>query len=468
MGMHFKLVIMVVALQLLPGCSAPATEKSSLSSMPELPSQWRQAALTSSDPVSAQWWLQFNNDELNGLIERAHQQSPDIALSLARIRQAGASAHIAGAAQWPAVTVTLSRDRREFVDDNRLTTNNWNAGLSAGYELDLWGRVRAQKQGALQLLQASRYDRDAIRLTVTAAVARQWIERVKLQEQLTIARLNRDNAGELLQLVAARYRSGAVSELDYVQQRGTLATLERRVESLQQQYHQAGTVLAVLLGETASLETTTHSLTEVILPVVQVDVPAALLARRPDIARAEAELVAAKADIAVARSAMLPTLNLSAGIAGSNDRFSGLFDNTLYNLAAGLSAPVFQGGRLRAGYELAGAKHEAVLIQYHKAIIDAIADVQQALDAVDGSAIQQRMQLTELQQAERALVIAESRYRSGAGSLMDLLHAQQNVYSARANASELKAEQLQAGISLYKALGGGWNTPASAQAISAR
>lgn len=457
MNRYFSLATMVIALQLLAGCSAPGVENASLSAAPVLPSQWRQPSLAERDPVSAQWWLQLDNDELNELVERAHQQSPDILLAVARIQQASASAQVAGAAQWPSVTANLSRDRREFVDDNRLTTNNWNAGLSAGYELDLWGRIRAQKQGALQLLQASRFDQDAIRLTTTAAVANQWIERVRLQEQLTIARLNRDNASELLQLVEARYRSGAVSELDYVQQRGTLATLERRVDSLQQQYHQAGTVLAVLLGETTSRDTTTDSLASLIVPDIQVAVPAALLARRPDIARAEAELVAAKADIAVARATMLPTLNLSAGIAGSNDRFSGLFDNTLYNLAAGLSAPIFQGGKLRAGYALAGARHEAVLVQYHKTIIEAIADVQQALDRVDGSATQQRMQLTELQQAERALVIAESRYRSGAGSLMDLLHAQQNVYAARATSSELKAEQLQAGISLYKALGGGWS-----------
>ncbi|HWV62831.1 MAG TPA: TolC family protein, partial [Oxalicibacterium sp.] len=220
------------------------------------------------------------------------------------------------------------------------------------------------------------------------------------------------------------------------------------------------TALAILLGrDVASLTLATDDFAALQLPAIGAGLPSMLLARRPDIAQAEAQLRAADADVVAARAAMFPTLTLTAGIAARSNRSHTLFDNPVYDTAAGLFAPIFNAGRLAAGRDLAIAQREELLAQYRQAIVAAYGDVEIALNAIAGIDAQSVAQEEEARQAQRALTLAESRYRAGAETALVLLDAQRTLYGAQDAVAQLHMQRLQAAVGLYRALGGGWQLP---------
>jgi outer membrane protein TolC len=193
-------------------------------------------------------------------------------------------------------------------------------------------------------------------------------------------------------------------------------------------------------------------------PAIDAGVPSQLLSRRPDIARAEAELAAAQADVTVARAAMLPTLTLTAEIGSGADRASDILRSPFYNLTAGLLAPVFNNGRLGAERDKAVARQQELLETYRGAIINGFADVEKALNSIRGLDEQRQWQGEELRQAQTAFDIAQSRYQAGAEDLLTVLETQRTLYAAQDLNVQLRLSRLQASVALYKALGGGWQS----------
>ena len=427
----------------------------------ELPSVWRHAQVDdTTGPIDAQWWRSFGSTELDAVIARARSQSNDLAAAVSRVRQADARARIAGAALQPQVTASLGIGREgRLGGDATVAGSTYAAGFAATYELDLWGRA-ALRDEALQGSRASTFDRDTVRLTVTADVAGSWLLALALRERAEIATRNLDNARRVLALVEARSRAGAVSPLDLAQQRGLVAAQRRAHAALRQQASDAETALALLLGTTAkAFELQGPRLDALQVPVIGVDAPSALLVRRPDIARAEARLAAADANVLAARAALLPTVSLSATVGTGESRFGRLFDNPLYGLAAGLAAPVFDGGRLAGNRQLAEAKREELLADYRAAIVGAFADAETALNGVLAIDAQAAAQAAELAEARRAAELSEARYRAGAETLLALLDAQRTLYAAQDLSVQLRMARLQARVSLYRAMGGGWQEP---------
>lgn len=428
----------------------------------ELPSVWRHAQVDdTTGPIDAQWWRSFGSTELDAVIARARSQSNDLAAAVSRVRQADARARIAGAALQPQVTASLGIGREgRLGGDATVAGSTYAAGFAATYELDLWGRSAALRDEALQGSRASTFDRETVRLTVTADVAGSWLLALALRERAEIATRNLDNARRVLALVEARSRAGAVSPLDLAQQRGLVAAQQRAHAALRQQASDAETALALLLGTTAkAFELQGPRLDALQVPVIGVDAPSALLLRRPDIARAEARLAAADANVLAARAALLPTVSLSATVGTGESRFGRLFDNPLYGLAAGLAAPVFDGGRLAGNRQLAEAKREELLADYRAAIVGAFADAETALNGVSAIDTQAAAQAAELAEARRAAELSEARYRAGAETLLALLDAQRTLYAAQDLSVQLRMARLQARVSLYRAMGGGWQEP---------
>lgn len=425
----------------------------------ELPRAWRHAqAPDASGPIDAQWWHSFGSTELDALIARAQLQSNDLAAAVARVRQADARARIAGAALRPRVTATLGASREGRLGGNAAVAGStYAAGFAASYEFDLWGRDAALRDEALQGLRASIFDRDAMRLTLSADVAGTWLLALALRERIGIAGRNLDNARRVLALVESRSRAGAVSPLDLAQQRGLVAAQQRALVTLQQQADDAETALAVLLGMAAPApELRATRLDALQVPVVGAGAPSSLLVRRPDIARAEARLASADANVLSARAALLPSVGLGASAGTGQARFSRMFDNPLYSLAAGLTAPVFDGGRLAGARHLAEAGREELLANYRAAIVAAFADVETALNGMSAVDAQAQAQAVELTEARRAAELSEARYRAGAETLLALLDAQRTFYAAQDLAVQLRMARLQARVSLYRAMGGGW------------
>lgn len=457
----------IPAALLLAGCTTPlatqlASETAQGTRPPDAAPQWRQPQASSvPSNLTLAWWRSFGSIELVGLLETAERDSFDLAAAVARVRQAQATATIAGAALLPAVgaNVGVTREARLGGDGNDATVNTtrYQAGLTASYEFDFWGRHAALRDSAGALLRAARFERDTVYLTLTAAVASAWLQTAGLRERVAIAELSVASARRLLSVFESRARAGAANPLELAQQRGVLAAQLRARAALEQQARDSQTTLALLLGRNPSLPAPASAeSTPLQAPEIGAGVPAALLTRRPDLARAEAQLAASNADIAAARAAMLPRLTLGADLAVGGNRLGRLFDNPLYGLAAGLAAPIFDAGRLAAGRDLALAQREELLANYRRAIVAAFGDVETALNAVAGLDAQRGAQQEELQQARRALNLAESRYRAGAETSLTLLDAQRTLYAAQDAAAQLHTLRLQAAVSLYKALGGGW------------
>ncbi|WP_220812686.1 efflux transporter outer membrane subunit [Pseudomonas paralcaligenes] len=424
--------------------------------LPEAPQAWRHAPLAGEAP-NQDWWRGFASAELDALIEQALAGNHDLAAAAARLRQAEASARAAGAPLLPRLDGTLGANREgRLGGDAETVGTRYSGGLAASYEVDLWGRLAADHDAALAELAASRFDRDALRLTLTASVADAWLRQIALGERLRLAGLNLANAERVLATVEARQAAGAATPLELAQQRGLVAEQRRIREELRQQVDDVRSQLAVLLGQGEPAEQARSALASLDVPTLDGGLPSELLLRRPDLARAEARLSAADADLRAARAALLPRLNLSAGASGSANRLSRLFADPVYSLAAALAAPIFDGGALAAERDRSAARREELLADYRKSIVEAFADVQVALNAGAGVDAQWQAQQEVQAQAERALRLAEQRYRAGADDLLNLLDAQRTLYAAEDQSAQLRLARLQTGVALARALGGGW------------
>lgn len=413
-------------------------------------------------PVDALWWRQLGSSELDALVAQALAQNQDLAMALARVGSARAQARIAGAQRLPELTAQADASRQGRLGGHAAVDGQAHSvGFAARYELDLWGRQAALQREARQGLRASVFERDAVQLSVAAEVASSWLQWLGLRERAAIADGSLENARRVLRLVASRHDAGAAAALELAQQRGLVAAREREFAQLRQQARHAETALAVLLGLPAPPAPAGEGagpvrLEALRIPAISAGLPSQLLVRRPDLAQAEARLAAADANVQAARAALLPRVTLSASLGLQGQAAGGLFDNPLYSLAAGLAAPVFDGGRLAGERALAEARREELLGAYRAAIIGAFADTETALQAIAGADAQAAAQAEELRQAQRAAALSESRYRAGAETLLVLLDAQRVLYAAQDQHVQLRQARLQARVALYRALGGGW------------
>lgn len=449
---------------MVPGLNACGVTTPAPSSDIVIPANWRYHSTISANANAtddAEWWRRFGSAELNSLIQRAQTANLDVQAAQMRLRQANALVRVAGAALYPEVEGNLTAGRESSLQGNpsedEAAGNYFALGLAASYELDLWGTNRARKMAAKANYDASRYDLVAVRLSVTSAVASAWLQVAGARERLAISRLNLDNAQRVLATVESRHRYGAAMPLELAQQRSLVAGQKHDVAELQQQANDSETALAVLLGTPVeALHVEINSLRDLRWPSIDAGVPSDLLARRPDVAGAEAQLHAASANFSAARAAQWPAVTLGIGIEAVSDLWSRLFDTQLYQLAGTLTAPLFNGGRLRAQRDVAEAQMLELLANYRNSMVAALNDVDAGLNTIAGLDARLDAQNEQLQQAQLAFDYAESRYRAGADTLLVLLDAQRTLYAAQNSNVRIRQARLQATVAIYKALGGGW------------
>jgi len=461
--MKVRLTFLAASL-LLAACSSPAPR---LDSGVQPPSAWQSADTPGALQSNRQWWTQFGSPELERLVEQARLGSYDLAAAVARVRQAEASATIAGAPLLPELKAGLNANRQKLIHgkgysqldvspENR-SLDYYDAELSASYEIDFWGGKRAARDSAVFGVQASEFDRATVELTLLSGVANSYTQALALREQARIAELNLKNAQNVLHLVQTRFDAGSATALELAQQKSLVAEQQRRLPLVQQQAREALISLAALLGQPVqALPLPEQSFAQLHWPDIASGVPSDLLIRRPDIASAEAKLAAAQADVTVARAAMLPKITLTASLGSGADLAADLLRTTFYNLSSGLTAPIFNNGRLSAERDKAKARQDELLETYRGAIINGFADVEKALSSIRGLDEQRQWQSEELNQAQTAFDIAQSRYQAGAEDLLTVLQTQRTLYAAQDLNVQLRLSRLQASIALYKALGGGW------------
>ncbi|WP_166646458.1 efflux transporter outer membrane subunit [Zavarzinia compransoris] len=411
---------------------------------------------------AADWWRGFASDELDRLVAEARQNNTDLGQAVARVAQAEAQLRAAGASLWPALSLSLGADGRRPAGGNQWG-DSYSAGLSASYEVDFWGANAADRAASAAALDASGFDQETVALTVTAGVATTYLQVLSLRDRLDVARRNLAIAEDVLRLVEVKVGAGAASDLDLAQQRTVVAQRRASIPPLEQQLREQATALAVLLGRVpGGFEVAGQSLDPVKVPGVAAGLPASLLQRRPDLKAAETRLIGADADIHAARAAFFPQVSLSAGMSLADGALGGVFSlsNAAYSIGASLVQAIFDGGRRAAQQDLAEARKVELLEAYRGAILAAFRDAEVALGAVDALNRQRLLQDEVLAQARRALELAQVQYRAGSTDLLAVLSAQQSLYSAEDAAAQVKLSALQAVVTLYRVLGGGWQAPA--------
>jgi multidrug efflux system outer membrane protein len=454
-----KTVCIAIALA-LSGC---ATVSPMLQPNVSAPAAWNEGAAQASAPLSAEWWSAFGSDELKTLVTAALAGSPDLAIAMERVKQAEAQVRVAGASLFP--TLNLGAGSSSRVTDSEGASSRRNDAssvtLSASYELDLWGRNAADVRAADASYRATAFDRDAAQLTLVAGVATGYFEVLSLRGRLAIARENLAIAERVQSLVAIRARNGAASQLDVERQQATVLSQRAALLPLEQQEKQTLAALAVLTGRVPEgFDVKGASLADLAIPAVNPGLPAELLVRRPDLAAAEAQVASANGNVAAARAALLPGIQLtgSAGLTSAAllSVLSG--PTSAISLAVSILQPIFDGGRLRGQVAISESRERELVEGYRKAILTAFSDVEQALIAVSRSAQRETLQAQVQESARNALRLAEIRYREGADDLLTVLDAQRTLFQAQDQLAAIRLDRLAGTVGLYKALGGGWST----------
>lgn len=423
--------------------------------------------------IGSDWPKLFRSSELNGLVAIAVQDNLDLAGAVARISQAEAQAASAGALLFPTLDGSVSGQRSATPgtvssDNGPFTTsvsNQFGAGLTASYALDVWGRYRSLQSAGSATAEAARYDRDALAVSIAASTANTYFSILAAKDRIALKKDNVALAGHVLEAIRARVSVGTASALDIAEQESILATQKAAIPALEQQVMQGRNQLAILLGRPPEgFLTKADGLKSLTVPGIGAGLPSSLLFRRPDIARAEADLRAAEANIEAARAAYLPSFDLT--LKGGNE--SRMLENMLRpdaafaSALAGMTAPIFDGGSLDASLALQSGRRGESVAAYRKAIISAFGDVENGLIAAKQSRLQEELQGDVVAATRRAYAISEERLRAGTIDLVTLLTVQQNLFQAEENLIQSRLNRLQSAISLIQALGGGFEVKADA------
>jgi multidrug efflux system outer membrane protein len=454
---------------LLAACATPETNKPAL----DLP------AATAQAPAGLdRWWTLFNDAQLTALIEEALANNLDLRTAVARIDEARANLQLARSALFPSLDVTASSNRAKRSEATALrqgppfTSTTHDLGLAAAYEVDLWGKLRSGRNAADASLLATRYDVQTVRIALAAQVATTYFSLRAFDAELALTKATLATRDENVRLQQRRREAGVASEYEFAQAEAERAAVAAAVPPLERAVAQTEAALAALAGRSARAVYAPQVARGVDLekfdpgPEVPAGLPSDLLARRPDVRRAEAALVAADARIAEARAQYFPSLTLTASLGGESAELSDLLTSParVWSIAAGLVQPIIGAKRIGAQVDAATARREQAALGYQQAVQAAFRDVHDALVAQRSARAALTAQEERRAKLAEALRLAELRYRGGYSSYLEVLDAQRGLLSAERERIAALRDRQAALVDLYKALGGGW----SADGIASR
>src|SRR5882757_2692191 len=417
-------------------------------------------------PPTLDWWRGFRSTELTGLMEEAQTVNLDIAAATARFIQADAQARIAGAALLPSLQgngqETYSRtsgSSASGLTNGGREVVNYTASLSASYELDFWGKNRDAAQAAEETAFANRFDRDVVALTTLTTVANAYFQVLAAQDRLRTAQQNIASATRILNAIKDRFKAGTGTDLDVAQQEAVLANQRASVPPLRQTLDQNINALATLVSRPPeALHVSGGSLNQIAIPRVTPGLPSELLTQRPDIRRQEAQLASATANVGSARAQFFPSIQLTGQGGYQSQALVSLFQPhaTFFSLVGGLTQPIFDGGRILGNFEYTRAKQDELLQTYRKTVVQAFTDVDNALVAIRETTRRLQLQRDVLAASRRAFGLAEQQLKAGTADIVTVLNTQLTLFQAEDAYSQAQLARLLAIVSLYQALGGGW------------
>ena len=449
---RYKLTTLAISATLITGCST-LTRSEYQAPEVQVPQQWQQTS--PQQPVLPDaWWEQFQDPELNQLIERVLETNNDLALATLTLREARLEAGVTSDDSLPQFSSSLSAEK-EWKLKNRNSSNSYSASASVSYELDLWGRVSASIDAAKWSAMASAEDRESTAQSLVATAASLYWQIGYLNERLTLSEENLNDAKQTLTLTQKQYQSGAASRLDVLEARQSFTSLEISHSELKQQFTEANNALAILFNQPPqNMHLAITKLPDTPLPDIAAGIPADLLARRPDVKSALYELKSALASKDETASSYLPTLTLTGSIGDSSSQLEKLLQNPVGTLGAGLVLPFLQWNQMELNKQISEVQYQSTIVSYRKALYEAFEDVDNALSARQQYLYQGEKLKLQYEDAKAAERIYTSQYNNGAIGLTDLLDAQQDRRSTEASLLENRYNQYVVQSTLYQALGG--------------
>ena len=408
--------------------------------------------------VQDDWLATFSDVRLEELVAEAIQYNADLRAAAARAEQAAAYVRAAGGKLWPAVTA-LGRGGGEMSgDDSGL--QGWL--VSASWELDLWGRVRYSKRSAEEQYASTEADFRFARQSLAALVAKSWFlaTEARLQEELLTSAV--DAAAKLLELAEHRHRVGIGNELDVASARVTLQTYRDSLRQVQFAKEQSLRALELLIGRYPAAEIVVPTVFADLSSEVPAGLPSELLERRPDIIAAEKRVAASFSRVKEAQAARLPSISITGGVSDITSELFVLEDreDPVWSAGGQILAPLFRGGELKAQVEIRTAEQKQAVAQYVQTALKAFSDVENALSSQLALRQRQEILTAAVADSERALTLAQTRYRVGAGDLRSVQQQQVAYLSSRMNLLRVQSEQRVQRVNLHLALGGDFTAEA--------
>ena len=425
------------------------------------PQHWRephQGAIA----VDAHWWRALGDDTLSALVQTALVRNTDVLGAVARVDEARALVNVAEAARLPALNAALGLQAARSLEPTGLTnTRVVQPGLQASWEADLWGRLRSQVRAAALQYQASEAEREGVALGVAGATAQAYVALLALDAQLALTRATAASRAEALRLATDQARVGYISQLQLTQAQSEHEAVLQAIPELELAVVRQENAVRLLAGELPGPVERKAAFAALQLPPVPAALPSQLLARRPDIAQRAFLLAATGAGLEARRAAFLPQVSLSAQLGSL--LVNGLHYDpvTVWNVGGSILAPLFTGGRLAAQVEAAAAQRDQAAFAYRRSVLTAFSEVENGLSGVDRLALQ----MVHAQQRRailvRSLEFARDRYQAGYASYLEQLDAERNLYRLELDTITLRRSQFDNAITLYRALGGGWQAPSA-------
>jgi NodT family efflux transporter outer membrane factor (OMF) lipoprotein len=471
--MRYSLIAITLAAGLLAGCAvgpnyARPTVKVPASFRAPEPLPPPQAASL----ADLKWFEVFKDEKLQALVRTALEQNYDLREAVSRVEQARANLGITRSNQFPQVSASgaveitrLSRGGQtplpvSFVKDQN---RNWGeATLNLlSFEVDIWGRLRRATEGARANLLNAEENRKAVITTLVSDVASDYFNLLQLDHELEISRSTLETRRESLRLTLQRQGGGVATLLDLRQAEQLVSTAAQTIPTLQQQIEQTENQISLLVGKNPDGVVRGRKFVDQEMPPeVPTGLPSSLIERRPDIRAAEQALIAANANIGVAKAAYFPQLSLSGLLGGQSTQLSSLFSgpHSTWSFVPQVTQPIFTAGRLKSGVRLAEAEHQSALIQYERTIQTAFTEVSNALIAhqrTRESRLEQEHLVAALQDRKR---LAYVRYRGGVDTQLNALDADRDLFQAELTLAQIRYSELVSVVQLYKALGGGWQS----------
>ncbi|WP_437440699.1 efflux transporter outer membrane subunit [Raoultella terrigena] len=426
----------------------------------QIPAAWR-ADIGPASPLEGWWWRNFHDSQLNQYVEQALRYNSDVLIAREQVNEYQARAYAADSSLFPSLDASLTGSRaraQSAATGLPVHSTVYKGGLTASYDVDIWGANRSAADAAEATLAAQKAAAAAADLTVATSVAAGYLTLLSLDEQLRVTRQTLKSREDAYNMAKRQFETGYTSRLELMQADSELRSTRAQIPPLEHQIAQQENALSVLIGsnpQAISRQDFAH-LTPLALPS---QLPSSLLNRRPDIVQAQRQLLAADATLASSQAQLLPSINLTATGSMQDRTLPDLLDNPLrlWSLGGSILAPLLNRQALNAQVDVSMAQRNQALYGYEKTVRGAFREVNDSLDAIT----RYGEQLTELQDQEavalETLRIAGNRYRNGYSSYLDVLDAQRTLFSTQTSVVQVKNNLLLAQVDLYRALGGGWS-----------